>query len=57
VDLDPALVRQGKDPQLERAIAEVMGELKKNPVAKPKRPAYPDYHKKRTTTTVTREPR
>jgi hypothetical protein len=44
VDHDPALVRQGKDPQLERAIAEVMAELKKNPVAKPKRPAYPDYH-------------
>jgi tricorn protease len=51
VEHDPALVRQGKDPQLERAIAEVMAELKKNPVAKPKRPAYPDYHKKKTTTT------
>ena len=52
VEHDPALVRQGKDPQLERAIAEVMTELKKNPVAKPKRPAYPDYHKKKTTTTT-----
>ena len=50
VEHDPALVRQGKDPQLDRAIAEVMAELKKNPVAKPKRPAYPNYHKKKTTT-------
>jgi tricorn protease len=49
VEHDPALVRQGKDPQLDRAIAEVMAELKKNPVPKPKRPAYPDYHKKKTT--------
>ncbi|HXW07383.1 MAG TPA: PDZ domain-containing protein [Vicinamibacterales bacterium] len=51
VEHDPALVRQGKDPQLERAIAEVMEELKKNPVPKPKRPAYPNYHKKATTAT------
>jgi tricorn protease len=50
VEHDPAIVRQGKDPQLERAIAEVMAELKKNPVAKPKRPVYPNYHKKKTTT-------
>jgi tricorn protease len=53
VDHDPALVRQGKDPQLDRAIAEVMAELKKNPVAKPKRPAYPDYHKKKTAPAIT----
>ena len=45
VELDPDLVRQGKDPQLERAIEVVMAELKKNPVAKPQRPAYPDHHK------------
>jgi len=49
VEHDPALVRQGKDPQLERAIAEMMAELKKTPLAKPKRPAYPNYHKKVTT--------
>jgi len=45
VELDPALVRQGKDPQLEKAIETVMAELEKNPLPKPKRPAYPDYHK------------
>jgi tricorn protease len=50
VEHDPALVRQGKDPQLERAIAEVMAELKKNPVTKPTRPAYPNYHKRGTNT-------
>lgn len=52
VEHDPAQVRQGKDPQLDRAIAEVMAELKKNPVVKPKRPAYPNYHKKKITTTT-----
>ena len=52
VEHDPELVRQGKDPQLDRAIAEVMAELQKNPVKKPTRPAYPNYHKdKRKITT------
>ena len=46
VELDPALVRQGKDPQLDKAIEIVLDELAKNPLSKPKRPAYPDYHKK-----------
>jgi tricorn protease len=44
VEQDPALVRQGKDPQLERAIEVVMAELQKNPPKKPKRPRYPKYH-------------
>jgi len=46
VELDPQLVRQGKDPQLNKAIEIVMEGLAKNPPQKPKRPAYPDYHKK-----------
>jgi tricorn protease len=46
VEYDPLLVRQGKDPQLEKAIEIVMEELAKNPLPKPKRPPYPDYHKK-----------
>jgi tricorn protease len=53
VEHDPALVRQGRDPQLERAITEVMAELKKNPVRKPSRPAYPNYHNKKTPATAT----
>jgi tricorn protease len=52
VEQDPEQVRQGKDPQLERAIKEVMAELEKNPVKVPKRPAYPDYHKKKKITTT-----
>jgi tricorn protease len=47
VDLDPGLVRQGKDPQLDTAIKIVLDELAKNPLPKPKRPPYPDYHKKK----------
>ncbi len=46
VEHDPALVRQGKDPQLDKAIEVVMAELANNPPKKPKRPVYPDYHKK-----------
>jgi tricorn protease len=42
VDMTPALVMSGRDPQLERAIAYVLEELKKHPPVKPKRPAYPD---------------
>jgi tricorn protease len=45
VELDPALVRQGKDPQLDRAIEVVMAEMAKNPPAAPKRPAYPVYRR------------
>ncbi len=44
VEHDPELVRQGRDPQLERAIQEV-SELQKRPAPKPKRPAYPNHHR------------
>ncbi|MBN1271823.1 MAG: PD40 domain-containing protein [Candidatus Aminicenantes bacterium] len=47
VELDPYLVRQGKDPQLEKAIEIVKKALAENPLLKPKRPPYPDYHKKK----------
>jgi len=43
VELDPAAVRQGHDPQLEKAVEVVMGELEKNPAPKPKRPPFPNY--------------
>ena len=46
VQLDPAAVRQGHDPQLEKAIEVVMQELKANPPAEYKRPPYPNYQKK-----------
>src|SRR6266851_1162379 len=41
VEQTPADVIAGRDPQLERAIAIVMEELKKNPPASPKRPPFP----------------
>ena len=48
VEQDPELVRQGHDPQLEKAVEVVMAELKKNPVRQPQHPAYPNYHKMET---------
>ncbi|MDQ2776240.1 MAG: S41 family peptidase, partial [Acidobacteriota bacterium] len=44
VDMDPKLVREGHDPQLERAVEVEMELLKKNPPPAYERPAYPDYH-------------
>ncbi len=41
---DPELVRQGHDPQLERAVAEALALLAKNPPPKFAVPAYPDKH-------------
>jgi tricorn protease len=46
VEFDPQAWRAGHDPQLEKAVAVVMEELKKNPHVTPKRPAYPNYHPK-----------
>jgi tricorn protease len=43
VDQDPALVRQGHDPQLEKAIEVVMQELRDNPPPELKRPVFPNY--------------
>jgi tricorn protease len=45
VEFDPKLVREGRDPQLEKAIEIVMEELKKYPVRHPARPPFPNYHK------------
>ncbi len=44
VELDPKLVRQGHDPQLEKAVEVTMEALKKNPPPEYKKPAYPNYH-------------
>ena len=41
VDNDPASVIAGKDPQLERGVAELMKKLQQNPTAQPRRPADP----------------
>lgn len=42
VEQTPKDVIAGHDPQLERAIAWVLDELKKSPPSVPKRPSYPD---------------
>ena len=41
VDNDPASLIQGKDPQLERGVAELMKKLQANPTKAPTRPADP----------------
>ena len=43
VEHEPELVRQGRDPQLEKAIEQIMAELEKNPPKKLVRPEYPKY--------------
>ena len=39
---DPALLAQGKDPQLDRAIQEVEAAIQKAPPAATPKPAYPN---------------
>jgi len=45
VEFDPAAWRQGRDPQLEKAVEIVLEALKKNPPPVPKKPPYPNYYK------------
>ncbi len=47
VGMDPAAVRAGRDPQLEKAVEVALDLLEKNPPPKHKKPEYPNYHKKR----------
>ena len=47
VEMDPAAVRSGRDPQLEKAVEVALELLEKNPPPKHKKPEYPNYHKKR----------
>src|SRR6185369_4189912 len=49
VEMDPKAWRQGKDPQLEKAVAVVMEALRQNPLPKHQKPAYPNYHNGRAT--------
>jgi tricorn protease len=45
VEFDPQAVREGHDPQLEKAVELVLAELQKNPPQVARRPAFPNYHK------------
>jgi tricorn protease len=49
VDLDPKSWREGRDPQLEKAVEWLLEELKRNPPPKHKRPPFPNYHNGKTT--------
>jgi tricorn protease len=44
VTMDPKAVREGHDPQLEKAVETVMELLKQHPIPDYSKPAYPDYH-------------
>jgi tricorn protease len=44
VDFDPALWRQGHDPQLEKAVSVTLANLKEHPATPVKRPKYPIYN-------------
>ena len=42
VEMDPKAVRDGHDPQLEKAVALALKELAEHPIPEPHRPAYPE---------------
>lgn len=39
---DPGLMAKGGDPQLERAVSEVLKSLEKQPIKSARKPAYPN---------------
>jgi tricorn protease len=45
VEMDPKLVGEGHDPQLERAVSMALKLLEKNPPVAPKRPEFPNYQR------------
>jgi tricorn protease len=45
VDLDPKLWRAGRDMQLEKAVEVALAEIRRNPVRKPVKGAFPNYQK------------
>jgi tricorn protease len=44
VEFDPKAWREGRDPQLEKAVQLALAALEKNPPPRHKKPAYPVYH-------------
>ena len=45
IEQDPKAVREGRDPQLEKAVEVLLEELRKNPPPKHERPPFPNYHR------------
>jgi tricorn protease len=56
VEFDPAAWRQGRDPQLEKAVEIVLDALKKNPPPVPKKPALSELLQDRRTLSSLRAP-
>ena len=52
VELDPKAAREGRDPQLEKAVELLLADLEKNPIPKHKKPPYPNYHTNSGNTTA-----
>jgi len=50
IEQNPKAVREGHDPQLEKAVELLLADLEKKPIPKHKKPAYPNYHDKSGTT-------
>lgn len=46
IEMEPASVCAGHDPQLEKTVKLLLEELEKNPLPKHKKPSYPNYHRK-----------
>ncbi|WP_158942286.1 S41 family peptidase [Granulicella sp. S190] len=46
IEQDPKAVREGHDPQLEKAVSLAMQDLALHPIQEPAQPPYPNYHKK-----------
>ena len=53
VELDPKAMREGHDPQLERAVALALQQVKEHPVPEPHRPPFPNYNRPATPGTAT----
>ncbi len=46
IEMDPRAVREGHDPQLEKAVGVLLEALRKNPPPQHQRPPFPNYHAK-----------
>jgi tricorn protease len=51
VEFDPAAVRAGHDPQLEKAVEVLLADLKQHPLPVYKKPPFPNYHREEPATT------
>ncbi len=50
IEFSPQAWRQGRDPQLEKAVSVAMEDLARRPLPQPKRPSFPNYNMRTATT-------